>query len=85
MLTLRLDNITTPPLPSSSPAPAMDCMEISPLPHKIPFSLSTDMDLHSPTPDLSSGSGSADSSMMSIPSPLMESPLEPPKPTNFQE
>lgn len=60
--------MTTPPLPSSSPAPAMDVMDMSPLPHKIPFTITKDVDLQSPTPDtpmMNTGS-----------SPLQESPLE---------
>ncbi|KAI9824887.1 MAG: cell division cycle- protein [Thelocarpon impressellum] len=31
------EGLTTPPLPSSSPGPANDSMDISPLPHKAPF------------------------------------------------
>ena len=30
------ESTTTPPLPSSSPGPAVDLMDISPLPHKAP-------------------------------------------------
>lgn len=33
----RIEQVTTPPLPSSSPGPGNDSMEISPLPHKTPF------------------------------------------------
>lgn len=32
-----IEQVTTPPLPSSSPGPGNDSMEISPLPHKAPF------------------------------------------------
>lgn len=73
------ENMTTPPLPASSPAPAMDIMdmmEMSPLPHKVPYSRSTEVELPSPTPDV----GTVDSPMSSAaPSPLQESPLDAPK------
>ena len=41
--------MTTPPV-SSSPAPAMDCMEMSPLPHK-PVRYAYDVELQTPTPE----------------------------------
>ncbi|EPS32023.1 hypothetical protein PDE_06982 [Penicillium oxalicum 114-2] len=45
------DNVmTTPPLPPSSPAPAMDMMEMSPLPHKPAFVVTREIDLPSPSP-----------------------------------
>jgi len=58
--------VTTPPLPSSSPAATMEMMDMSPLPHKLPFALD------SPTPETSS----ADSTMTPMTSPLDESPIE---------
>ncbi|THC99141.1 hypothetical protein EYZ11_001392 [Aspergillus tanneri] len=39
------ETMTTPPLPSSSPAPAMDIMEMSPLPHKPPFSIAKTIEI----------------------------------------
>ncbi|KAI9844141.1 MAG: cell division cycle- protein [Thelocarpon superellum] len=39
------DTVTTPPLPSSSPGPGNDSMEISPLPHKVPFAGMTEIGL----------------------------------------
>lgn len=64
--------MTTPPLPSSSPAPAMDIMEMSPLPHKPPYSITNEIEIITPgTDDLS-----VDSPM---PSPLEDSPSVPPK------
>jgi M-phase inducer tyrosine phosphatase len=42
------DFVTTPPLPSSSPAPVVEHMELSPLPHKTPFCAQIEMG--SPTP-----------------------------------
>jgi M-phase inducer tyrosine phosphatase len=70
------DAMTTPPLPSSSPAPVMETMEMSPLPHKPPFIVTTEIELNPPTP----GGSPIDSPMMSAaPSPLQESPLMGPK------
>ncbi|KAG5982318.1 hypothetical protein E4U55_002066 [Claviceps digitariae] len=40
--------VTTPPLPSSSPAPLVEYMDISPLPHKTPFF--AQVEIKSPTP-----------------------------------
>ncbi|KAI9804375.1 MAG: cell division cycle- protein [Phylliscum demangeonii] len=42
------ENTTTPPLPSSSPGPGVDSMDISPLPHKAPFGLVTQVVVESP-------------------------------------
>ena len=48
-LTGLVDYVTTPPMaPSSSPAPSSDMMDISPLPHKMPFV--TQAEMYSPTP-----------------------------------
>ncbi|TAQ89631.1 hypothetical protein B7494_g2040 [Chlorociboria aeruginascens] len=41
--------VTTPPLPSSSPGPLNDMMDISPLPHKQPFG--AQIEVQSPTPN----------------------------------
>ncbi|PGH05015.1 hypothetical protein AJ79_06901 [Helicocarpus griseus UAMH5409] len=68
------DTMTTPPLPSSSPAVSVDMMDMSPLPHKIPYSHNADMDLESPTADLSYAKPN-----IYMPSPLQESPMEPPQ------
>ncbi|RDW78002.1 rhodanese cycle control phosphatase [Coleophoma crateriformis] len=43
------DCVTTPPLPSSSPGPLHEMMDISPLPHKQPY-FSTQIEIESPTP-----------------------------------
>ncbi|KAI4173292.1 MAG: hypothetical protein LQ343_003003 [Gyalolechia ehrenbergii] len=43
--------ITTPPPPSSSPGPGNDSMDISPLPHKAPYQVITQIQLQSPTPE----------------------------------
>jgi M-phase inducer tyrosine phosphatase len=69
------DYVTTPPLPSSSPAPLTELMEMSPLPHKAPFS--TQIEIQSPTPL----STPADEGMMlDSPAPITrQSSLEPPK------
>ena len=66
------ETMTTPPLLSSSPATNMDMMDMSPLPHKIPFTLTAQIELLSPTPDVSS----TDLSVSLTPSPLRESPIE---------
>ncbi|EXJ76381.1 uncharacterized protein A1O5_00889 [Cladophialophora psammophila CBS 110553] len=66
--------LTTPPIPSSSPAPndMMDMdLDISPLPHKMPF-CTVAIQLQSPTPDLTP----TDTSLLSIPSPSCDSPTE---------
>ncbi|KAI9926921.1 hypothetical protein ASPWEDRAFT_177063 [Aspergillus wentii DTO 134E9] len=68
----REDLMTTPPL-QSSPAPAMEIMDMSPLPHKPPFIVTTDVDLQSPTPDVDSPMRSAAAS------PLQDSPMGPPR------
>ena len=43
----QTDNVTTPPPPSSSPGPLYESMDISPLPHKTPFVVETQVE---PTP-----------------------------------
>ncbi|KAG6016559.1 hypothetical protein E4U43_003522 [Claviceps pusilla] len=55
--------VTTPPLPSSSPAPLVEYMDISPLPHKTPFFAQRGM--KSPTP----GSTPSDNQDMVLDSP----------------
>ncbi|TWU74533.1 cell division cycle- protein [Metarhizium rileyi] len=40
--------VTTPPMPSSSPVPIVDYMDMSPLPHKAPFF--SQLEIASPTP-----------------------------------
>ncbi|KAL4784317.1 hypothetical protein BJX76DRAFT_327675 [Aspergillus varians] len=70
------DAMTTPPLPSSSPAPAMDIMDMSPLPHKAPFTSTTEIGLNSPTLE----SSPMDTSMMSnVDAFVPESPTVPHK------
>lgn len=60
---VALDFVTTPPLPSSSPAPAVEHMELSPLPHKTPFF--AQVEIESPTP----GSTPSDDQDMVLDSP----------------
>ena len=43
--------VTTPPIPSSSPAPGNDSMEISPLPHKAPYAVASRVEARSPSPE----------------------------------
>lgn len=47
----RWEGVTTPPIPSSSPGYAGDSMDISPLPHKAPFSFVQEVTVQSPTPE----------------------------------
>ncbi|KAF4123931.1 hypothetical protein GMORB2_5647 [Geosmithia morbida] len=70
---------TTPPIPSSSPAPTLETMEMSPLPHKVPFS--THFDVMSPTPSstASSSMDRSDSMMLDSPPPIQRQSLEPSK------
>jgi M-phase inducer tyrosine phosphatase len=69
------DAMTTPPLPASSPAPA-DTMDMSPLPHKPPFAITTEIELNSPTLE----SSPMDTTMMSNMDGLIpESPTVPQK------
>lgn len=69
------DVMTTPPLPSSSPAPAMDVMEMSPLPHKPAFFVTAEIEIQSPTPV---GSPMESPMVSPLPSPLQASPMESP-------
>lgn len=68
--------VTTPPLPSSSPGPTMELMEVSPLPHKTPFTMHVDMASPTPasTPILDDEQDDDD---MALDSPA---PMEPTKP-----
>lgn len=66
--------MTTPPLPSSSPAPASDAMDMSPLPHKPPFVAKTTTDVKSPELDQSMDSPMSMTSPSAVPSPLQDSP-----------
>ncbi|QSZ33791.1 hypothetical protein DSL72_005363 [Monilinia vaccinii-corymbosi] len=65
---------TTPPLPSSSPGPLNERMDISPLPHKQPY-FSTQIEIASPTP---AGTPMEDTTMGS--SPIRPSLSDAPKP-----
>ncbi|KAL2060311.1 hypothetical protein VTL71DRAFT_9706 [Oculimacula yallundae] len=42
--------VTTPPIPSSSPGPLDERMDISPLPHKLPY-FAAQIEIQSPTPE----------------------------------
>ena len=70
-----IGHVTTPPVPSSSPGLTSDGMDISPLPHKAPFLTQVDIQLQSPTPELTP----AESSSLTNPSPVAKPYLEPPK------
>ncbi|KAL9124858.1 MAG: hypothetical protein Q9217_005863 [Psora testacea] len=62
---------TTPPIPSSSPGPCDESMEISPLPHKPPFVVEKQIEptpMETPTEDVTIG-----------PDVMQDSPCEPPR------
>lgn len=46
-----IECVRTPPIPSSSPGPGNDSMDMSPLPHKAAFAMATRIYLTSPTPE----------------------------------
>ena len=48
----RIECVKTPPIPSSSPGPGNDSMDMSPLPHKPSFAMATRIYLTSPTPEV---------------------------------
>ncbi|KAL3419270.1 rhodanese-like domain-containing protein [Phlyctema vagabunda] len=73
------DCVTTPPLPSSSPGPLHEMMDISPLPHKQPY-FSAQIEIESPTP----GTTPAEDDMMQS-SPPRAAFLSAPKPSNGPE
>ena len=64
-----LEAARTPPIPSSSPGPGIDSMEISPLPHKVPF-------VAEPQLDSTPMDGIEDDSAYE-PDPMQDSPSEP--------
>ena len=75
MINKKQVTIMTPPPLSSSPCPPCDSMDISPLPHKLPFS--TTINVQSPTPEPTP----SNDSMLSSPSVVPESPIELMKPS----
>ncbi|GJC99285.1 rhodanese-like domain-containing protein [Colletotrichum higginsianum] len=73
------DYVTTPPLPESSPAPLNEMMDVSPLPHKLPFM--TQIEITSPTPGSTPTGNEDDEMMLDSPAPISrQTSLEPPKP-----
>ena len=71
-----LERMVTPPLLSSSPGPGSDMMDLSPLPHKLPFVVPTRINVKSPTPEPTSPKTILPSSPIFVP----ESPLETARP-----
>jgi hypothetical protein len=75
---MRWEGVTTPPIQSSSPAGHADNMDISPLPHKIPFTLTQKSIIESPTRSSHGQADNADDDMISPhdpiarPNPLVE-------------
>ncbi|OAG03536.1 uncharacterized protein CC84DRAFT_857509 [Paraphaeosphaeria sporulosa] len=90
---VRWEGVTTPPIPSSSPCCVPDSMDISPLPHKAPFSFLSNersLPLASPTPEVSTPS--TDDDMLSpceLPTPsqlpFAAPDIEAPRPTSANE
>ncbi|KAK2020650.1 rhodanese-like domain-containing protein [Colletotrichum zoysiae] len=73
------DYVTTPPLPESSPAHHNEMMDVSPLPHKLPFM--TQIAITSPTPGSTPTGDEDDEMMLDSPAPIpRQASLEPPKP-----
>ncbi|KAL8648798.1 MAG: hypothetical protein Q9226_005841 [Calogaya cf. arnoldii] len=69
--------LTTPPPPSSSPGPGNDSMEISPLPHKAPYQVTTQILRQSPTPDTTPNLDITMSCEESMQQPATEAPSRP--------
>ncbi|KAL6710542.1 m-phase inducer phosphatase [Coniothyrium glycines] len=86
---VRWEGVTTPPIPSSSPCFVPDSMDISPLPHKAPFSFldCRSVPLPSPSPE---PTPSTDDDMLSpcdlpTPSAFPTPALEVPRPVSAAE
>jgi hypothetical protein len=80
---VQWEGVTTPPIPSSSPNFVPDSMDISPLPHKAPFSFLTEryQPLPSPSPEVTPSTDDDDNDMLSpcdlptppqFPTPMLE-------------
>lgn len=80
---IRWEGVTTPPIPSSSPGFGPDSMDISPLPHKAPFSFITEVNIPSPTPETTSVS--EDMLLPCAPQPPPNPLLEIPRPISAAE
>lgn len=89
----RWEGVTTPPIPSSSPCFVPDSMDISPLPHKAPFSFldSRTLPLPSPSPEVTPSTDDDDDDDMLSPCDLPTPPqfaaptLEVPRPVSAVE
>lgn len=84
---VRWEGVTTPPIPSSSPCFVPDSMDISPLPHKAPFSFVTERPLQSPTPDTTPASEEEMLSPCELPPPpqFPQPQIEVPRPVSAAE
>ena len=69
--------MTTPPLPSSSPGPYNESMEISPLPHKVPYAVVTQIRVQSPSPNAIPDDVIYPSSIHEMQEPLSEALKQP--------
>ncbi|KAF2876800.1 hypothetical protein BDV95DRAFT_602760 [Massariosphaeria phaeospora] len=84
---VRWAGVTTPPIPSSSPFFVPDSMDISPLPHKAPFSFATERSLPSPTPEPSPAPEEDMLSPCELPTPPLfpTAQIEVPRPASATE
>ncbi|EON65477.1 hypothetical protein W97_04715 [Coniosporium apollinis CBS 100218] len=78
---IRWEGVTTPPILSSSPGFGNESMDISPLPHKAPFSRLAQINIVSPTPEHTP----LDEDMMSLCTEPSSSLLEVPRPPSAAE
>ena len=69
----RIESVRTPPIPSSSPGPGNDSMDLSPLPHKAPFAMAARIYLTSPTPEATP----TEEARSDLPSVEQETPEDP--------
>ncbi|KAL8744492.1 MAG: hypothetical protein Q9190_003271 [Brigantiaea leucoxantha] len=74
------EGTTTPPLPSSSPGPGNDSMDISPLPHKAPFVVTTQLELQTP----SSETTTSEDVTMTFTNDLQNPPSETTRPAPYE-
>ncbi|TKA80712.1 hypothetical protein B0A49_01115 [Cryomyces minteri] len=75
------ERTTTPPILSSSPAGyGNDAMDMSPLPHKVPFAFAARVTVHSPTPETTPRDEDMLSPCEDPPKPLLGPPIAMPPP-----
>ncbi|ORY11818.1 hypothetical protein BCR34DRAFT_483586 [Clohesyomyces aquaticus] len=82
---VRWEGVTTPPIPSSSPSFAPDSMDISPLPHKAPFSFLAERCIPSPSPETTPTSEEDMMSPCEVAPPTLPTLPEPERPRSAIE